>query len=171
MVICTNRINWSYYTINVPHIFSPFDQWDIFCNGRISRHRWTGPIWFLLILPPLWLIVYIFLQIPREILHFCPHNDDHFHSMSDRKNNQVPKDLVHKWYEARPTVFYNYLAFTKSPRVQVSQPKNIQWAQNPKILPKNQPIQTYSLSLGIILGYFQFGYPILTLHKIFYDSG
>ena len=128
-------------------------------------------IWFLLILPPLWLIVYIFLQIPREILHFCPHNDDHFHSMSDRKNSQVPKDLVHKWYEARPTVFYNYLAFTKSPRVQVSQPKNIQWAQNPKILPKNQPIQTYSLSLGIILGYFHFGYPILTLHKIFYDSG
>ena len=91
--------------------------------------------------------------------------------MSDRKNNQVPKDLVHKWYEARPTVFYNYLAFTKSPRVQVSQPKSIQWAENPKILPKTQPIQTHSLFLGIILGYFHFGYPILTLHKIFYDSG
>ena len=112
--------------------------------------------------------MYIFLQIPREILHFCPHNDDHFHSMSDRKNNQVPKDLVHKWYEARPTVFYNYLAFTKSPRVQVSQPKSIQWAENPKILPKTQPIQTHSLFLGIILGYFHFGYPILTLQEILF---
>ena len=37
-----SKLYWSYG--NFPHIFSPFHQWDFFCNGVFSHHRWIGPL-------------------------------------------------------------------------------------------------------------------------------
>ena len=31
-------------TINFPHIFFPIWSMGLFCNGRISPHRWTRPV-------------------------------------------------------------------------------------------------------------------------------
>ena len=56
-------ILWEKIPLIFPIYFSPFDQWDFFCNGRISHHRWTGPIIF-------WATVFFHWRISKNQVQF-----------------------------------------------------------------------------------------------------